>query len=89
MPLMNPYWVLLSNLAGRIDADRLDHLRPEVARERLAAIAGIDFGHDLSAWNQWLIQDGRLGEDEFQVVQSSTTETQSGISQDKNHGDTR
>jgi hypothetical protein len=69
MPLRNPYWVILANLAGYIDSDRMDYLPKEVALKRLVEIAGKDFGYNIQRWNEWLIATNRLGESEFQIRQ--------------------
>jgi hypothetical protein len=65
LPLHNPYWVLVANLAGRIDSDRMDYVSPAVARERLVELAGEDFGMDAAGWTRWLVSRGYLEKGEF------------------------
>jgi hypothetical protein len=67
MPLMNPYWVLLANLAEYLDSDRMDYLPKEVARQRLCEISAIDFGYDIQKWNEWLISANLIAAGEFHV----------------------
>jgi len=56
MSLLNPYQILLGNLAGRIPRGTLCglYMPKEQARELLMEETGQDFGYDVEKWREWL-----------------------------------
>lgn len=60
MSVLTAYEIYLSCLAGRLSPDRLDYVSKEIAHERLKAMTGQDFGHDVARWKSWLSARGLL-----------------------------
>jgi len=68
MPIRNPYWLLLANLAEQIDVDTLDYLPKDEALKRLIDTASEDFGCDLKKWKEWLIINRGLSPNSFPKI---------------------